>query len=104
MAVASSGLRIQYRRTGGFAGIEMAADVGADQLPAEAAGIATRLLADPESGAPTGSAPPGAADLFDYQLRLTDGDRKHSFEWSDFGVPDAVRPLLSALNQLAKPR
>jgi hypothetical protein len=102
--MASSGLRIQYRRTGGFAGIELTAEVGAEELAADVAPIAARLMAEPESGAPTRSTPPGAADLFDYRLRLTDGDRKHSFEWSDFGVPDAVRPLLSALNQLAKPR
>ena len=102
--MASSGLRIQYRRTGGFAGIEMTADVGTDELAEAEAGIAARLMADPASGAPTAATPPGAADLFDYRLQLTEGDRKQSFEWSDFGVPDAVRPLLSALNRLAKPR
>jgi hypothetical protein len=97
-------LRIEYRRSGGFAGIELTADVDAAELPAEVAGIPARLLADPGLGAPAGLTPPGAADLFEYRLRLADGDRKHSFEWTDLTVPAAARPLLDALNRLAKPR
>jgi hypothetical protein len=99
--VTDSGLRLGYRRSGGFAGIELTAEVAAGELPAEQAALAARLLDDPARGQPTGMTPPGAADLFSYQLRLTDGSRQHTFEWTDLTVPDAVRPLLSALNRLA---
>jgi hypothetical protein len=103
--VTSSGLRIDYRRSGGFAGIEMTAEVRADELAAGEAELAGRLLADASVGEPTkpANAFPGAADQFSYQLNLTDGSRKHTFHWAEFQVPDAVRPLLTALNQRAKP-
>jgi hypothetical protein len=96
-------LRIDYRRTGGFAGIEIAADLAADQLPPPMAELAARLLTDPALGAPVRSAVPGGADHFGYQLRLTDGSRQHTFQWTDFTVPNLVRPLLSAANQVARP-
>jgi hypothetical protein len=92
-------LHIGYRRSGGFAGIETAADLDADELPADAAGIAARLLADPASGAPVGT--PRGADQFSYHLELADGSHRHTFEWTDLTVPADVRPLLSALNRRA---
>jgi hypothetical protein len=95
-------LHIDYRRSGGFAGIEMTADLDAAELPAEAAEIAAKLLADPATGAPVGS--PRGADQFNYQLELHDGNRRHSFEWTDLTLPAAVRPLLNALNHRAAPR
>ena len=101
----SSGLRIFYRRSGGFAGIEMTAEVGADELAARQAELAGRLLADPSVGEPARPADafPSAADQFSYQLDLDDGSRRYSFHWAEFQVPDAVRPLLTALNQRIKP-
>jgi hypothetical protein len=103
--VTSTGLRIGYRRGGGFTGIELTAEVTADELAVGEAELAARLLADPSVGAPTRPADafPSAADQFSYQLEVTDGSRKHTFQWAEFQVPDAVRPLLAALNQHAKP-
>lgn len=100
-----SELRIGYRRSGGFAGIELAAEVSADELATEPAALANRLLADPAFGAPVRPADafPSAADQFDYQLDLDDGSRRHSFHWAQFQVPDAVRPLLTALTERAAP-
>lgn len=100
-----SGLQIGYRRSGGFAGIEMTAEVDADELPATAAELAQRLLAEPGLGEPTrpANAFPGAADHFSYQLQLTEGGRQQSFRWAEFQVPNAVRPLLTELNRKASP-
>jgi hypothetical protein len=95
-------LHIGYRRSGGFAGIEISADLEAAELPADAAEVAARLLADPAAGAPVGS--PRGADQFNYRLELHDGTRRHTFEWTDLTVPAEVRPLLSALNRRAAPR
>lgn len=103
--VTGPGLHIGYRRSGGFAGIEMTAEVNAGELPAAAAELAQRLLAEPGLGEPTrpANAFPGAADHFSYQLQLSDGSRQQSFRWAEFQVPDALRPLLTALNRLASP-
>jgi hypothetical protein len=94
-------LHIGYHRTGGFAGLVTAADLDADELPADAAEIAARLLADPATGAPVGT--PRGADQFNYRLELADGNRRHTFEWTDLTVPAGVQPLLSALNRRAAP-
>jgi hypothetical protein len=94
-------LHIGYRRSGGFAGIETTADLDADELSADAAEIAARLLSDPASGAPVGT--PRGADQFNYRLELQDGSRRHTFEWTDLTVPADVRPLLSELNRRAAP-
>ena len=98
-------LRLHYRRSGGFAGIELAVDVLADELAPEQAELAARLLAHPEEFRAAGGAPapPGAADFFNYQLELDGSDRRQDFRWTEFEVPDAARPLLSALQTLAKP-
>jgi len=98
-------LRLHYRRSGGFTGVELAVDVLAGELPAEQTGLAVRLLAHPEEfrTATPPAMPPGAADLFSYQLELDDGDRRQAYRWSEFEVPDAARPLLNTLQGLAKP-
>jgi hypothetical protein len=98
-------LRLQYRRSGGFAGVELGVDVLADELPAEQAGLAARLLAHPEEfrAAVSPAMPPGAADLFSYQLEVEGGDRRQVYHWSEFEVPEASRSLLTTLQGLAKP-
>ena len=93
-------VHIRYRRSGGFAGIELAADASSDDLPADQAGAARSLLASPPAS--SSSRPPGA-DRFSYELHLDDGTRQQTFHWSDADVPDQARSLLSALNRLARP-
>ncbi|MFL6163868.1 MAG: protealysin inhibitor emfourin [Jatrophihabitantaceae bacterium] len=95
--------RLSYRRSGGFAGIQTTAEATADELGADAARIAARLLSDPAVGAPTRPPAPSAADQFDYQLTIADGIREQSFQWSDHTVPAEARALIEALNRLAVP-
>lgn len=106
--MASRRVRISYRRSGGIAGIELAADTTAEDLPAEQAALADRMIAGDPS-APGGDAVPGSnagsprADGFDYELQLEDGDRSRTFHWSDTDVPASVRPLLDAMHARATP-
>ena len=93
-------VHIRYRRTGGIAGIELAAEASSDDLPSDQASAARSLLA--AAPASSASAAPGA-DRFSYELHLDDGTRRQTFHWSDADVPDQARPLLSALNRLAHP-
>lgn len=107
--MATEELHLTYRRSGGFAGIVMAAEcLGAD-LPEAQARLASDLLgasAEAEGGerasAPTPPPSPGA-DQFSYTVRISQGARSRTVEWSDSTVPELARPLLSTLGALAQP-
>jgi len=100
-----SPIRIQFRRSGGFAGIPLTAATSADQLPEGQAAELQTLLASAEAPHRSQGPGPGAAgaDQFQYQLELDDGQRQRSFNWDETQVPDAVRPLLGALTRIARP-
>lgn len=97
-------MQLRYRRSGGIAGIELAASVDADQLTEAEGRLAGRLLTEPAAYRPAASPlPSGAADLIEHRLEVSDGDRSESFRWTDLDVPDSVRPLLTTLRGLARP-
>ena len=112
-AVATEELRIAYRRSGGIAGIDMAAECLAADLPEDQARVAADLLGatdeDQASGerddgaAAAGSAPGPGADRFTYTVRVASGARSRTLSWSDSTVPEGARPLLATLAGLARP-
>lgn len=99
-----SPIRAEFRRSGGFAGIPVTATVTADELNEEQAAQLRGLLGpgmpqktrDPASGG-------GGADRFQYELDLDDGHQHRSYTWDETDVPEAIRPLLTALTRLARP-
>ena len=98
--MATQRVHIRYRRSGGFAGIELAAEAGSDELPDEQADAARSLLAAPPGS--SASAAPGA-DRFNYELHLDDGTHQQTFHWTDADVPEQARSLMSSLNRMAHP-
>jgi hypothetical protein len=93
-------VRIRYRRSGGFAGIELAAETMAGELPGEDASVAARLLHEATpAAAPAGGHPDG----FSYELQIDDGTHQRTFNWAEHQVPDQVRGLLATLHQRAAP-
>lgn len=108
--VATEELHLTYRRSGGIAGIVMAAEcLGAD-LPEDQAHVASDLLDADSAGAegaerasaPTSPAGQGA-DQFSHTVRVRQGTRSRTVTWSDSTVPELARPLLSTLSGLAQP-
>lgn len=111
--MASDELHITYLRSGGFAGVDLAAECAGPDLPEDQFRVATDLL----SGASKAEVPvnpedskdarpyagPGA-DQFTYTVRLSHNQRHRTFHWSDGNVPDVVKPLLTTLGGLAEPR
>lgn len=100
-------IHVEFRRSGGFAGIPLTASTSTDKLAGEHAAPLRDLLAG-KSGAgprPEGSSAPGGfgADRFQYQLRLDDGQHQRAFSWNEAQVPDEIRPVLGELTRLAKP-
>ena len=106
--MASTTVRIGYRRSGGFAGIELAADATSESLSADQSQLVDRMLAagppePPGAGRDAATHSSAGADRFEYELSLDDGDRVRTFHWSDADLPESVRPLLEALQARATP-
>ena len=111
--MASEGLHITYRRSGGIAGIDLAAECAGADLPEDQAQVASDLIAAPATGragegakAEPSPAPYGGpgVDQFTYTVRITRGARGRTFNWSEGTVPDLARPLLATLGGLSEPR
>ena len=98
----SESVQVEFRRSGGFAGIDVTATVDASELPAEQAETLTQLVAQRPVAAKASPAP-GAADQFSYEMTLRDGRRTRTLQWSEADVPDNVRPILASLTRRAKP-
>jgi hypothetical protein len=98
-----SPIRIKFHRSGGFAGIPLAATATADQLPEDHAAALEGLLTAGAPGGTHATAPSGGADRFQYQLDLDDGQRHRSYTWDETQVPEAIQPVLGTLTRMAKP-
>ena len=83
--------RIELVRSGGFAGItrRSSLDVGEE----EAAEI-ERLLDDLPA-----ADPPRGADRFQYELRVTRGDRTRAVTLHEGAIPEQIRPLIDRLTR-----
>jgi len=96
--------RVEFERTGGFAGMRVAASIDSRDLPPEdaqrleenlvAAGFFT-LPAKPSSL-------PGGVDSFSYRITVEDAWQKHSVEFGDATAPEVARPLIRQLTLLAR--
>lgn len=99
-------LQVSYHRTGGIAGITMAADAAESDLEGDTASIAARLLDDASSSAIKSREEDPltrGADLFTYTLGVSRGDRSQTFIWSDLTMPDEVQPLVRAMAKRSRP-
>jgi hypothetical protein len=97
-------MRIEYARSGGFAGIQLATTVDTDDLqPGDAALLEDAVASADFFGLPRRlvSAGPGA-DRFEYHLVVEDGDRRHEVQVGEAMVSDALRPLLEHMSMLAR--
>ncbi len=93
-------MRIEYRRSGGVAGIDMTASVDTKELAGEQAQLASALI---EPSSTPAAAFSGAPDAFSYQLPVNDGERTQTHHWAESEVPDALAPLLASLGSRARP-
>ena len=96
--------RIKYERTGGFAGIRIAADIEPNDLPEEQAQTLLDLLDDldfpelPEQLMNDSSMP----DQFTYTITVESQEWKHTVVTGDESAPEKMQELLQILNQIAR--
>jgi emfourin len=96
--------RIQFERTGGFAGIRFAADFELDDLPKDQARQILELLDDMDFNGLPEQILGGqqVADGFSYSITVVTEKRQHSVTTSDMAAPKKMEPLLEILTQIAK--
>ena len=96
-------MKIQFERTGGFAGMKLAIDLDLESLPVDDASIIQKLIeaADlfhlelpPENQV--------MRDGFQYHLSIETEDNQCSFLMDDTALTDKLRPLVNELTLLAR--
>jgi len=98
--------RIKFERTGGFAGMRIAADFELDDLPEEQAEQLAELLDDvdfdelPENLMKANQVPDG----FTYTITVESEEGQHTVTTSDISAPAKMQPLLELLYQIARQR
>lgn len=99
-------LKIDFKRSGGFAGVELTTCVDADELSEDESedvrAMVERLDLD---GMPRGTGPgPGVADRFVYELKIEHGDRTVDVCLGEAELPEDLKPLVRDLEKRAKKR
>ena len=96
--------RIQFERTGGFAGIRFVADFKPDDLPDEQSKELFDLLDDldfdelPEEMLGDGT----VADGFTYSITVKTRKRSHTVVTGDTSAPEKMQDLLQLLTRIAR--
>lgn len=98
-------MRIDFERSGGFAGLRLTYRADADDLAPQ---LAEELAALVESSgffdiqqSEVEPAPAGPPDVFLYRLSLSQGGREKTLSFNDVTAPATLRPLLERLQKLA---
>ncbi len=97
-------MRIQFERTGGFAGMRLAATIDTATLPADQANTLPGLIEaahffDLPAQIP---APPQAADQFHYRVTIEAEGKRHTVEAGEGAASPALQALFQQLTQLAR--
>ncbi len=94
------GLRVRFRRSGGFAGVTLPLEP--EELEPREVGELETLLEGVDlealSRRPRRS---GGPDRFTYELAIERGDRRHEITLPEVEVPEELKPLLQRLTKLA---
>ena len=97
-------MRIEFERSGGFAGMQLATSVDTSDLAPRDA----ELLEDAVEAAAffklprrLVSAAPGA-DRFQYDLVVEEGGQRHEVHVGEADLPDTLRPLIEHMSVLAR--
>ena len=104
--MADDPIHLQLVQSGGLAGLTLVTEVDVDDLPADAAGVVRGVLAtvDLPALAARPAPPPAGPDRFSYELTVDSAGERRCVKLQEPEVPTELRPLLSTLLPLARPR
>lgn len=100
--MSGKGLRIEFQRSGGFAGLTMRTEVDTSELPPEDAEVFERLVDRLEGSGVGDSPPPGKPDRFQYELTVTRGKESRRFRLAEQDLTPEARELVSLLVERAR--
>jgi hypothetical protein len=97
-------MRIDYERTGGFAGIRLAATIDTATLPADQSATLQNLIDeahffDLPAKIPS---PPNVADQFNYRVTIEAAGKRHTVEAGEASASPALQALQQQLTLLAR--
>ena len=97
-------MRINFERSGGFAGITLAATIDTATLPADQTSALQRLIDDAHFfNLPAKiPAPPQAADQFQYHVTIEAAGKRHTVDVGEGSASPALQELLQELTSLAR--
>lgn len=97
-------MRIEFVRSGGFAGIRLAGHFDTAELPDKKARMLERLVKAAkffELPEKLTAAEPGP-DRFEYRVVVLSGESTHTVVVSEATIPDRLRPLLDYLTEMVR--
>lgn len=96
-------MKINFQRSGGFAGIQLSLALDTDDLPA-GEGLALQKLV--EEAAPTSlvasEEPYSVPDIFEYDLTIENSAEQYSVHFDEFSMTNPLRSLVARLTLLAR--
>lgn len=95
-------LRIDFQRTGGFAGLSIGTSVDVSQLPPEEARKLQQLVESLERSGADDSPPPGKPDRFQYELTVTRGKQSRRYRLAEQELSPDARELVKRLVDRAR--
>ena len=102
--MSGKGLRIEFQRSGGFAGLTMGTKVDTAELPPEEARVFDRLVESLEKSGVGDSPPRGQPDRFQYVLTITRGKESRRFQLAEQDLTPEARELVNLLVERARRR
>lgn len=96
-------MHIYFKRSGGFMGMQLSADLDTSSLPPKEAEAIEQMLADARFfDLPTDPAQVSGADRFTYELTVISEEFEHTVYFSEQDAPLEINSLLQQLTILAR--
>src|SRR5512146_1666739 len=98
-------MRIQFARTGGFAGMRLAGTIDTSTLDRDEAQTLQKELDNADFFELPAQLTGGSSterDRFQYEITVEDGGKKHIVVAGESAIPDTLYPLIRHLEQLVR--
>jgi hypothetical protein len=100
------GVRIDFQRSGGFAGVVLRCSIDTARMTPEEAREIEELVSavDPAALAAASPRPGRGADRFQYDLTIDREDQRHHLSFGEGELTPELRPLVTRLLEIARRR